>query len=55
MVTMFEFEKPILYKAVIHTLNKYQAVPTFSTFEIDREEEMTYDFLLKHIKFLEIH
>ena len=52
MVTMFEFEKPILYKAVIHTLNKYQAVPTFSTFEIDREEEMTYDFLLKHINFL---
>ncbi len=46
---MFELEKPILYKAVIHTLNKNEELPSFSTFEIDREEEMTYDFLLKHI------
>lgn len=49
---MFDLEKPILYKAVIHTLNRNEEAPSFSTFEIDREEEMTYEFLLKHISSL---
>ncbi len=46
---MFELEKPIIYKAVIHTLNRNSEMPAFSNFEIDREEEMTYEFLLRHI------
>lgn len=49
---MFDLEKPILYKVVIHTLNRNEELPSFSTFEIDREEEMTYEFLLKHISSL---
>lgn len=44
---MFELGKILMYKAVIHTFNKESEYPVCSTFEIDHDEELTFE-MLKH-------
>lgn len=42
---MFQLEEIIIYKAIIHTLNKYEEEPRCASYEIDHEEELTHKLL----------
>lgn len=47
---MFELGKILMYKAVIHTFNKENEYPVCSTFEIDHDEELTFEMLKNNIE-----
>lgn len=47
---MFEIGKILIYKAVIHTLNKENEYPVYSSFEIDHEEELTHEILRGYVE-----
>ena len=47
---MFELGKILMYKAVIHTFNKDSEYPVCSTFEIDHDEELTFEMLKNNIE-----
>lgn len=47
---MFELSKILIYKAVIHTFNRYSDTPEFSTHEIDHDEELTFEILKRNIE-----
>lgn len=42
---MFDLDKIIIYKAVIHTLNREEDFARCASYEIDHEEELTYGLL----------
>lgn len=47
---MFDISKILIYKAVIHTLNKSKEYPVYSSFEVDHEEELTHEILKGYIE-----
>jgi len=47
---MFDLGKILMYKAVIHTFNKESEYPVCSTFEIDHDEELTFEMLKTNIE-----
>ena len=47
---MFELGKILMYKAVIHTFHKESEYPVCSTFEIDHDEELTFEMLKNNIE-----
>lgn len=47
---MFDLGKILMYKAVIHTFNKESEYPVCSTFEIDHDEELTFEMLKNNIE-----
>lgn len=51
---MFDLGKILMYKAVIHTFNRYSDTPEFSTHEIDHDEELTFEILKRNIEKLHV-
>ncbi len=47
---MFEFEKPIIYKAILHTLYNKEEIAQCASYEIDHDEELTYALLEGYIE-----
>lgn len=42
---MFDLGKILIYKAVMHTINKDSEMPNFSSYEIDHDEELVFKLL----------
>ena len=47
---MFDLGKILIYKAVIHTFNREREYPVYSTYEIDHEEELTFEIIRKNLE-----
>lgn len=47
---MFEVDKILIYKAIIHTMNKEEEVPHCASYEIDHEEELTHGLLTGYLE-----
>lgn len=47
---MFDLDKIIIYKAIIHTLNREEEFARCASYEIDHEEELTYGLLNSYLE-----
>lgn len=47
---MFNLDKILIYKAIIHTLMKDEEVPRCAAYEIDHEEELTHALLTNYLE-----
>lgn len=47
---MFDLDKIIIYKAIIHTLNRDEEFARCASYEIDHEEELTYGLLNSYLE-----
>lgn len=47
---MFELNEILIYKAIIHTLNKEEEEPRCASYEIDHEEELTHKLFSNYLE-----
>ncbi len=47
---MFELDKILIYKAIIHTVHKENEEPECANYEIDHEEELTHQLLTHYLE-----